>query len=136
MGMSVNFTERIKTMKSKKKKVILTALIIGAIAEIAAVAYMANTREVSAFGGEYLVLPLVMLCAYIVTEIIGETERNKEKPIRLTRRTKRGHAVLTHAAFPEYAEETLMNEVSCFEPMKTAVEKLCVYEEREYNVQK
>ena len=121
-------------MKSKKKKVILTVLVIGAIAETAVVVYTVNMRGKSLIGGEYIVIPLVMLLAYIVTEIMDSADRKREKPIRLTRRTKRGHAVLNPAAFPEYAEETLMNEVSCFEPMRTAVEKLCVYEEQEYDV--
>lgn len=121
-------------MKSKKKKVIIIFLAIGAIAETAAVAYTVNMRGKAMFGGEYLVLPITILLAYIVTEVMDAAERRQEKPIRLTRRTKRERAVLNHAAFPEYAEETLMNEVSCFEPMRAAVEKLCVYEEQEYDV--
>lgn len=62
-------------------------------------------------------------------EIIGTVESNKKTAVRLTRRTKYGDAVLNHEVFPEYAEETLIHEVNCFEPMKTAVEKLCEYEE-------
>ncbi|MGN0106671.1 MAG: hypothetical protein ACI4A5_03090 [Hominilimicola sp.] len=112
-----------------KKKVILIAVIIGALSEIAAVIYTIHTRNKAVFGGEYFILPLIMMCAYIVTEIIGAAERKKKTEVRLTRRTKYGDAVLNYEAFPEYAEETLIHEVNCFEPMKTAVEKLCEYEE-------
>ena len=61
--------------------------------------------------------------------LADSTESGKKTAVRLTRRTKYGDAVLNHEVFPEYAEETLIHEVNCFEPMKTAVEKLCEYEE-------
>lgn len=112
-----------------KKRVILTAVIIGALSELAAVIYTTHIRSNAVIGGEYFILPFFIMAAYCVLEIIGAAERKKETKIRLTRRTKYGEAVLNHEAFPEYAEETLIHEVNCFEPMKTAVEKLCEYEE-------
>ena len=51
--------------------------------------------------------------------------------MRLTKRTESGTAVLDRAAFPEYAQETLIREVSAFSPLRTVVEKLCGYEEAE-----
>ena len=112
-----------------KKKVILTAVIIGALSELAAVIYTIHIRSNAVIGGEYFILPLFIMAAYCVLEIIGTGESNKKTAVRLTRRTKYGDAVLNHEVFPEYAEETLIHEVNCFEPMKTAVEKLCEYEE-------
>ena len=92
--------------------------------------YIYNTYSSNAvIGGEYFILPLFIMAAYCVLEIIGTVESNKKTAVRLTRRTKYGDAVLNHEVFPEYAEETLIHEVNCFEPMKTAVEKLCEYEE-------
>ena len=112
-----------------KKKVILTAVIIGALSELAAVIYTIHIRSNAVIGGEYFILPLFIMAAYCVLEIIGTVESNKTTAVRLTRRTKYGDAVLNHEVFPEYAVETLIHEVHCFEPMKTAVEKLCEYEE-------
>ncbi len=112
-----------------KKRVILTAVIIGAISELAAVIYTVNMRGKTVFGGEYFILPLCIVLAYIVTEIIGALP--KEKSVRLTRRTEAGKAVLNHEAFPEYDKETLIHEIFCFKPMEIAVEKLCAYEEFE-----
>ena len=109
-----------------KKKVILTAVIIGALSELAAVIYTIHIRSNAVIGGEYFILPLFIMAAYCVLEIIGTVESNKKTAVRLTRRTKYGDAVLNHEV---YAEETLIHEVNCFEPMKTAVEKLCEYEE-------
>ena len=51
--------------------------------------------------------------------------------MRLTKRTESGAAVLDRAAFPEYAQETLIREVSAFSPLRAVVEKLCAYEEAE-----
>ncbi|MGN0149359.1 MAG: hypothetical protein ACI4C7_03820 [Clostridia bacterium] len=112
-----------------KKRVILTAVIIGALSELAAVIYTIHIRDKAVIGGEYFILPLFVALAYMVTEIIGTVESNKKTAVRLTRRTKYGDAVLNHEVFPEYDRETLIHEVNCFEPMKTAVEKLCEYEE-------
>ncbi len=113
-----------------KKRVILTAVIIGALFELAAVIYTIHMRDKSVIGGEYFILPLFIALAYVVIEIISAAERKKKTGVRLTRRTKYGAAVLNHEAFPEYDKETLIHEIFCFEPMKVAVEKLCAYEER------
>ena len=113
-----------------KKRVILTAVIIGALSELAAVIYTTHIRSNAVIGGEYFILPFFIMAAYCGLEIIGAAERKKETKIRLTRRTKYGEAVLNHEAFPEYDRETLIHEIFCFEPMKVAVEKLCAYEER------
>lgn len=112
-----------------KKRVILTAVIIGALSELAAVIYTIYMRDKAVIGGEYFVLPLFIMAAYLVTEIIGAAECKRRISLRLTRRTKSGKAILSKNAFLEYAEETLIHEVNCFEPMKTVVEKLCEYEE-------
>lgn len=113
-----------------KKRVILTAVIIGALSELTAVIYTIHMRDKAVIGGEYFILPFFIIAAYCVLEIIEAAERKKETEIRLTRRTKYGEAVLNHEAFPEYDRETLIHEIFCFEPMKIAVERLCVYEER------
>lgn len=114
-----------------KKRVILTAVIIGALFELAAVIYTIHMRDKAVIGGEYFILPLFVALAYMVTEIIRAAERRQQTAVRLTRRTKYGDAVLSHEAFPEYDRETLIHEIFCFEPMKVAVEKLCAYEEAE-----
>ena len=49
--------------------------------------------------------------------------------MRLTKRTESGLAVLDRAAFPEYAQETLVQEMCAFSPWKKVVEKLCDYED-------
>ena len=42
-----------------KKKVILTAVIIGALSELAAVIYTIHIRSNAVIGGEYFILPLL-----------------------------------------------------------------------------
>lgn len=91
--MSVNITGRIKVYE---KKVILTAVIIGALSELAAVIYTIHIRSNAVIGGEYFILPLFIMAAYCVLEIIGTVESNKKTAVRLTRRTKYGDAVLNH----------------------------------------
>ncbi len=113
-----------------KKKIILIAAVIGTICEIAAVIYTRHTREIIAYGGEYLVLPLFLVMAVIVIEIINIGAEMKFMKNRLTVRTKSGQAVLNKDAFPEYAEETLIREVNAFAPIKTVIEKLCDFEDR------
>ena len=54
-----------------KKKVILTAVIIGALSELAAVIYTIHIRSNAVIGGEYFILPLFIMAAYCVLEIIG-----------------------------------------------------------------
>ena len=49
--------------------------------------------------------------------------------MRLTKRTESGLAVLDRAAFPEYAQETLVQEMCAFSPWKKVVDKLCAYED-------
>ena len=110
-----------------KKRVILTAVIMGALFELAAVIYTIHMRDKAVIGGEYFILPLFVVLAYMVTEIIKAAEHKQQTAVR---RTKYGDAVLNHEAFPEYDRETLIHEIFCFEPMKVAVEKLCAYEER------
>ena len=51
--------------------------------------------------------------------------------MRLTKRTGSGLAVIDKAAFPEYAQETLIREMCAFSPWKRVVDKLCAYEEAE-----
>ena len=114
-----------------KKRIILTAVIIGLITEAAAIIYTIYLRQGVKCGGEYLILPLFTVTAYIVTEVL-DSVRNKPHIIsgrRLTRRTESGRAVLSKEAFPEYSEETLMYELSSFYPFKKAVERLCRFEE-------
>lgn len=54
--------------------------------------------------------------------------------MRLTKRTETGAAVIDRAAFPEYAQETLIREVNAFSPVRKVVEKLCAYEEEEDDI--
>ena len=120
-----------------KKRIILTAVIIGLIIEAAAIIYTIYLRQGVKCGGEYLILPLFTVTAYIVTEVL-DSARNKPHIIsgrRLTRRTASGRAILDQSAFPEYAEECLCYEVSAFHPFKETVKRLCEYEEA-YDVQK
>ena len=79
--MSVNITGRIKVYE---KKVILTAVIIGALSELAAVIYTIHIRSNAVIGGEYFILPLFIMAAYCVLEIIGTVESNKKTAVRLT----------------------------------------------------
>ena len=135
MGTSVIITERTKSMK---KKLILAALVIGMITEAAAIIYAIYLRQKIAVGGEYLILPVFALTAYIISEVL-ESAKKPEKPKvkgrRLTRRTPSGRAILDQSAFPEYAEECLSYEMSAFHPFKETVKRLCEYEEA-YDVQK
>lgn len=114
-----------------RNKVILTAAVIGAISELAVVIYMTHIRGEAVFGGEYLVLPLCLIGACIVLEILDSVKEKRKVSARLTRRRKDGRAVLDENAFPTYASEVLNTEVTCFEPIGKAVEKLCRYEEYE-----
>lgn len=54
--------------------------------------------------------------------------------MRLTKRTESGAAVIDRAAFPEYAQETLIREVNAFSPVRKIVGKLCAYEEGEDDI--
>lgn len=54
--------------------------------------------------------------------------------MRLTKRTESGTAVLDRTAFPEYAQETLIQEMRAFSPWKKVVDKLCAYEDGDDNV--
>ena len=114
-----------------KKRIFVTAVIIGMVTEAAAILYTIHLRQSVACGGEYLILPLFIVSAYIVTEILDSLKRKERKVAgrRLTERTESGKAVLRKAAFPEYSEETLRYELSSFPPFKAAVERLCRYEE-------
>ena len=49
-----------------KKKVILTAVIIGALSELAAVIYTIHMRSDAVIGGEYFILPFFIMAAYCV----------------------------------------------------------------------
>ena len=49
---------------------------------------------------------------------------------RLTRKTNSGKIVLNHDTFPEYAEETLLREVSAFPPFSQVLERLYEYEDK------
>ncbi|MBR0365846.1 MAG: hypothetical protein IJH94_03480 [Clostridia bacterium] len=51
--------------------------------------------------------------------------------MRLTKRTGSGLAVINRAAFPDYAQETLIHEMCAFSPWRKVVDKLCDYEEGE-----
>ena len=55
-----------------KKRVILTAAIIGALSELAAVIYTIHIRSNAVIGGEYFILPFFIMAAYCVLEIIGD----------------------------------------------------------------
>lgn len=51
--------------------------------------------------------------------------------MRLTKRLKNGVAIIDRAAFPDYAQETLIHEMTAFTPWKTVVDRLCEYEDAE-----
>lgn len=116
-----------------KNKIIIVAAIVAMLTEAAAIVYMVQSRQQVVFGGEYLIVPLFMLGAYAVIEVIDAVGKKHKRPLvrgrRLTERTKSGRAVLSKEAFPEYSEETLRYELSSFYPFKSAVERLCRYEE-------
>lgn len=115
----------------KNKRILATAVIIGAVSEVIAIIYTIAERGTASVGGEYFVLPLCLMGAYIVIEILHSVGSKKRDKKRLTRRNTRGKAMLEAHAFPEYAEETLVREVNAFSPLGTVVEKLCAYEEYE-----
>jgi hypothetical protein len=114
-----------------KKRIVLTAVVIGVVSEIAAIIYTQHMREEIVYGGEYFVLPLFIIAAYIMLEIFTWCENRVNTKCRLTRRTKSGKAILSTKAFPEYAEEALIREVNAFNPFTDVVERLCTYEESE-----
>lgn len=115
-----------------KKIIMLIAVIVGLLGEVAAVILAIHLRGKVVYGGEYLVFPMFVLIAYLLTEI-SDTIKISGKPEikidRMTRRTKYGTAVLSSDAFPKYAEECLIREMTAFEPFKEAVERLCTFEE-------
>lgn len=76
MDMSVNITGRIKIYE---KRVILTAVVIGALSELAAVIYTIHIRSDAVIGGEYFILPFFIMAAYCVLEIIGAAERKRKR---------------------------------------------------------
>lgn len=61
-----------------KKCIFVFAFIFGVIIEIAAIVYMRYMRERVAYGGEYLILPLIIVIAYLVIDIIREKQFLRE----------------------------------------------------------
>ena len=115
-----------------KKIILLTAVLLGFMTEAAAVIYTIRLRGQVVYGGEYLILPLFILLSYLVMEMMDSIKIARFNGKRMTRRTKYGTAVLKSEAFPKYAEECLIREMSAFEPFKDAVERLCEYEEADH----
>lgn len=53
-----------------KSKIYFIAALLGVYAELAAIPYMIKVRGDICFGGEYLILPLALVIAYILIEFI------------------------------------------------------------------
>lgn len=83
-----------------KKRVILTAVIMGALFELAAVIYTIHMRDKAVIGGEYFILPLFAALAYMVTEIIRAASVNSKQQVRLTETDKVWRCGLSHEHFP------------------------------------
>ena len=64
-----------------KNKIIAVAAIVAMLTEAAAIVYMVLNRQQVVFGGEYLILPLFMLGAYAVVEVIDAVGSKHKRPI-------------------------------------------------------
>ena len=68
-----------------KKKIIAVAALIGAVSEIAAIIYTITVRGTAVLGGEYFVLPLFLMGAYVVIEILDAAEKSEKEKRRRER---------------------------------------------------
>ena len=68
-----------------KKKIIAVAALIGAVSEIAAILYTITVRGTAVLGGEYFVLPLFLMGAYVVIEILDAAEKSEKEKRRRER---------------------------------------------------
>ena len=68
-----------------KKRIVTAAALIGAASEIAAILYTISVRGTAVLGGEYFVLPLFLMGAYVVIEVIDAAEKNEKDKKRRKR---------------------------------------------------
>ena len=79
------YTDRVESFGMNKKRIVAAAALIGAASEIAAILYSISVRGTTVLGGEYFVLPLFLMGAYVVIEVIDAAEKNEKDKKRRKR---------------------------------------------------